>query len=361
MLRRNRTSACPRQRSADPRRGSTPLSRASGVRRPRARRIPPSARRSARTLGTPLLACAACASSTPPTGTWAGRSTGWGCSTRRRRSSTTSSSVVRAERVDAVLVAGDVYDRALPSRRHRRRCSTRRWRRLVDAGAQVVLSSGNHDSAAPARVRRSAAGARPGVHVRTGSRAMRGARAARRRAGTRSPSTRCPTSSPPLVGRCSGCRPAPATRRCSARRWRAIRADLAARPAGTRRVVAAHAFVVGRRAQRQRARHQRRRGRRRCRPAVFDGVDYVALGHLHGRQRLDRPRPLPRVAAGLLLLRGRPSARAPGWSSSAAAGSSAVDAVDAPVPRPLAVLRGRLDDLLDRPASRRRTSRPGAR
>ena len=41
--------------------------------------------------------------------------------------------------------------------------------------------------------------------------------------------------------------------------------------------------------------------------AVFDGVDYVALGHLHRPQTLTPAAALQRLAAGLLLRRGRPA------------------------------------------------------
>ena len=54
--------------------------------------------------------------------------------------------VVRAEGVDAVLVSGDVYDRALPSPDTVELLSDG-VTRLIDAGATVIVSSGNHDSA----------------------------------------------------------------------------------------------------------------------------------------------------------------------------------------------------------------------
>ena len=73
--------------------------------------------------------------------------------------------VVRAERVDAVLVSGDVYDRALPSPATVELLSEA-VTRVIDAGAQVVLSSGNHDSAIrlgfAARLLE-----RAGLHIRT--------------------------------------------------------------------------------------------------------------------------------------------------------------------------------------------------
>ena len=72
---------------------------------------------------------------------------------------------VRSERVDAVLIAGDVYDRAVPSADALALCEDGLIR-VRDAGARVVAISGNHDSA-----RRLGFGSRlldaAGVHLRT--------------------------------------------------------------------------------------------------------------------------------------------------------------------------------------------------
>ncbi|NUR93309.1 MAG: exonuclease subunit SbcD, partial [Nonomuraea sp.] len=54
--------------------------------------------------------------------------------------------VVRAERVDVVAIAGDVYDRALPPVDAVSLLQDA-LRRIVGEGARVVLISGNHDSA----------------------------------------------------------------------------------------------------------------------------------------------------------------------------------------------------------------------
>ena len=54
--------------------------------------------------------------------------------------------VVRSERVDAVLVSGDVYDRALPPV-DAVELANDALQRLIATGARVVISSGNHDSA----------------------------------------------------------------------------------------------------------------------------------------------------------------------------------------------------------------------
>ena len=55
-------------------------------------------------------------------------------------------STVRAEKVDVVLVAGDVYDRAVPPVDAVEMCEDALLR-LHDTGARIVLISGNHDSA----------------------------------------------------------------------------------------------------------------------------------------------------------------------------------------------------------------------
>lgn len=73
--------------------------------------------------------------------------------------------VVREQSVDAVLIAGDVYDRALPGLDVVKLLDDALVR-ITDAGAKVVLTSGNHDSA----IRLGFASRlleRGGVHVRT--------------------------------------------------------------------------------------------------------------------------------------------------------------------------------------------------
>jgi exonuclease SbcD len=128
----------------------------------------------------------------------------------------------------------------------------------------------------------------------------------------------------------------------------AIRSDLAEQPVGTRSVVAAHAFVVGGQAG-DSERDISTGGVQTVPGTVFDGIDYVALGHLHGRQRLTgRLRysgsPLPYSFSEHGQVKGA-------WLVELGAGGvQRADAVDTPVPRPLAVLRGRLAELLADPA-----------
>ena len=66
---------------------------------------------------------------------------------------------------------------------------------------------------------------------------------------------------------------------------RRVRADLSGRPRGTRSVVLAHAFVAG--AQPSDSERDISVGGVSLVPtSVFAGIDYIALGHLHGRHTL---------------------------------------------------------------------------
>jgi exonuclease SbcD len=127
-----------------------------------------------------------------------------------------------------------------------------------------------------------------------------------------------------------------------------VRADLAARPPGTRSVVLAHAFVTG--GQVSDSERDITVGGVAAVPAcVFDGVDYVALGHLHGSQTItERVRysgsPLPYSFS-------EADHRKSMWLVELGPdGTLGAERVDCPVPRALARIRGRLEDLLADPA-----------
>ena len=252
--------------------------------------------------------------------------------------------VVRSERVDAVLVSGDVYDRALPSV-DAVTLFDEALRRLADTGARVVLISGNHDSA-----RRLGFGAGlldlAGVHLRTD------VSAAHRPVLLDDPDGPVavygiPYLEPDAVRSELGCDERSHAAVLTAAMTR-VRADLATRP-GTRSVALAHAFVTG--GQPSESERDITVGGAASVPlAAFAGVDYTALGHLHGAQRLaDNVRysgtPLPfsfseeHHTKQLLLV--ELGAR-PGDPVS-------VESVPTPVHRPLARVSGRLDDLLTAP------------
>ena len=235
--------------------------------------------------------------------------------------------VVRAERVDVVLVAGDVYDRAVPPVDAVQLCEDALLR-LHDTGARIVLISGNHDSA-----RRLGFGSalldKAGVHLRTqvsdlarpvlledthGPVAVYGA----------------PYAEPAVLGD----------------EVLAIQADADARGV-RRRVVLAHGWVTGGAAS-DSERDITVGGVGQVPAAIFAGFSYVALGHLHGQQTLAphlrySGSPLPYSFSEVNHHKGS-------WLVELdSAGVARAERVPAPRYRRLSVLRGRLADLLGSP------------
>jgi exonuclease SbcD len=236
--------------------------------------------------------------------------------------------------VDAILVAGDLYDRALPPV-DAIRLADDALARLAELAPTVVIS-GNHDSAV-----RLAFGStllrRAGLHLRTDP----------REAG-----------SPVLVGD-TAIYPIPYLEPDAVRgplgvgerghgpvldaAMRLVRTDLDARRSGTRAVIVAHAFVAGAAASAS-ERDLAVGGAASVPASTFAGADYVALGHLHGPQKVgERARyagsPLPfsfsearhHKSVALVEL---------------GAAEPTVELLDCPVPRPLARIRGPLEALL---------------
>ncbi len=251
---------------------------------------------------------------------------------------------VRAEAVDAVLVSGDVYDRALPPV-DAVALFDDALARLAGTGAQVVLISGNHDSA-----RRLGFGsgliARSGVHLRTDVARAHEPVLLEDAAGPVAVYP-VPYLEPDAVRVELGCDQRSHAAVLGAAMSR-VHGDLARRP-GTRSVVLAHAFVSGAEAS-ESERDISVGGVPSVPVSTFDGVDYAALGHLHGAQRLaDRVRysgsPLAfsfsedRHTKALLLVELGPE---PG-------SAPVVESVPTPVGRPLARVSGHLDDLLTDP------------
>src|SRR4051794_12065297 len=249
--------------------------------------------------------------------------------------------VVKAEGVDAVLVAGDVYARALPGVDVVALLDDA-LARLAGTGAVVVLTSGNHDS--PRRLGFAARLLeRSRVHVRTDPRRCADPVLLEDRHGPVAIYP-LPYLEPALVAPALGQAPGAGHEAVLAAAMDAVRADLAGRAPGTRSVVAAHAFVVGGLGS-DSERDISVGGIGAVPASVFDGVDYVALGHLHGRQRLaDAVRysgsPLAYSFSEHAHVKGSwlVELRPPGLERG--------DAVHAPGPPPPAVLHGRIDDLL---------------
>jgi len=251
--------------------------------------------------------------------------------------------VVESEGVDLVVVSGDIYDRALPPV-DAVRLADETLVRLAHSRAQVVLTSGNHDSAQrlgfSARLIDAA-----GVHIRTDASSV----------GT--PVELGDEHGPVAVYGIPYLDPHAVAEPWSLPRhtheaalteaMRRVRADLASR-VGPRSVVLAHAFVAG--AQPSDSERDISVGGVSMVPtSVFDQVSYVALGHLHGRH----------VLSDHIRYSGSPLAysfseadhRKGSWLVELDAdGVGATDFVEAPVPRPLARLRGTLEELLVDPA-----------
>ncbi|WP_299536964.1 exonuclease SbcCD subunit D [uncultured Streptomyces sp.] len=253
-------------------------------------------------------------------------------------------STVRTHEVDAVVVAGDVYDRAVPPL-SAVELFDRALHRLAGLGVPTVMISGNHDSA-----RRLGVGAglmgRAGIHLRTDPAAC-GTPVVLADAHGDVAFYGLPYLEPALV-RDTLKAPKGGHEAVLTAAMDQVRADLATRPAGTRSVVLAHAFVAG--GEPSDSERDITVGGVAAVPAgVFDGVDYVALGHLHGSQQVtERVR---YSGSPLAYSFSETHHRKTMWLIDLdAPGRITGERLDCPVPRPLARIRGRLDTLLEDPA-----------
>jgi exonuclease SbcD len=263
------------------------------------------------------------------------------------------------QQAGAVVVAGDIYDRAVPSLDAVRLLDATLLR-FSQARIPVILTSGNHDSAVRLGFGAGLSEA-AGIHLRTsvadlarpllladehGPVAVYGV----------------PYLLPDAVMADLGVR-SRTHEAVLAEATRLIRADAAARGIG-RTVVAAHAFVTGGQPA-ESERDIRVGGVADVPAAVFAGFSYVALGHLHGAQRAGPP---PGTGGGPLtegsvanstVIRYSGSPLAFSFSEKDhrksvtlaeidAAGRVRTTALPTPVPRPLREVRGALDALLSR-------------
>ena len=265
----------------------------------------------------------------------------------------------RAERVDAVLVAGDVYDRAVPPVDAVALCE-QALVRLRDTGVRVIVISGNHDSARRLGFSSALIDA-SGVHLRTSPGRLS------------DPVILHDDHGPvavygvpylePAVGLPAGGDPPPEGAAHRPRGHAAIlgeavariRADAAARGA-SRTVLMAHAWIAGGADDAERREAASRQASDSERDisvggigygplSLVDGFSYVALGHLHGQQTLaENTRysgsPLPYSFSEARHKKGS-------WLVEIGVdGTTRAERVPAPVYRKLAVLRGHIDDLL---------------
>jgi exonuclease SbcD len=260
-------------------------------------------------------------------------------------------SFVRDESVDVVLIAGDVYDRALPGVDVVGLLDDALVR-LTGAGAQVVLTSGNHDSA----IRLGFASRlleRGGVHLRTRLAELDKPVLFPLDAGAEEGSDDGPVLAiygipwlePRLVAEQLGVEAAShfeVTRAAAA----LIREDLSVRSATrtVHSVVLAHTFASGGISS-DSERDLSIGGVGAVPLDLFDGFGYTALGHLHGRQELS---PAVRYSGSPLAYSfSEAKHKKGGWLVEVdASGITGVTEVLWEAPRTLAVLRGRIEELL---------------
>jgi DNA repair protein SbcD/Mre11 len=268
----------------------------------------------------------------------------------------------RAERVDAVLVAGDVYDRAIAPVDSVALCEDA-LARLRATGARVILISGNHDSALRLGVN-SALIDTAGVHLRTNRARLAEPVVLTDEHGPVAvygvpylePALGLPDETAAAVPGADGEPPrqrshATVLGQAAAR----IRADATARGMN-RTVVMAHAWVAagGTDDERRDAAARQQSSSERdisvggigyVPAALFDGFSYVALGHLHGQQTLAEHlrysgSPLPYSFSEKNHKKGS-------WLVEVGLdGKTRVERVAAPLYRRLAELTGRIDELL---------------
>lgn len=250
--------------------------------------------------------------------------------------------------VDAVLVPGDIYDRALPAVEVVQLLD-RTLARIVEAGAVVVMTSGNHDSA----VRLGFGAAlmeRGGVHLRTDLGDL--TRPVVMDNGAEDLLIYgIPYLEPRLVAERLGLEAGAGHSAVVAAAMEAIRQDAAHRAQGsprpTRTLVLAHLFAAG--GEGSESERPLSVGEVDRVPAtVFSGVDYAALGHLHGPQA---PLPTVRYSGSPLPYSFSEAEQSKvGLLVDVVAGEQVrVSEIVWPPPRPLRRLRGRLDELLSDP------------
>ncbi len=255
--------------------------------------------------------------------------------------------VVRERNIDVVLVAGDVYDVANPSA-EAVKVFQEAVLAILETGAKVIMTSGNHDSAPRLGVVGAFSSA-SGLHVLTNPESIP---MPVELADDDGPVDvyGIPYLQPELIRRVNWV-PTGATSQNEVIRaaMDQVRASIATREsAGRRSVVLSHTFVAGRDeepfAERRISKPLVAGGVDSVPVSAFDSVHYAALGHIHGRAELA---PTVRYSGAILHYSfkeaGKPRG---GWLVDLGPTGAEIEWVDLPVPRPLKEIRARLDELL---------------
>ncbi|GAA4178318.1 exonuclease SbcCD subunit D [Gryllotalpicola koreensis] len=250
--------------------------------------------------------------------------------------------VVREREIDVVAVAGDVFDSATPSA-DAFAVLGRVLRGIRSAGAELVITSGNHDS--PARLGfQSEFAAFGGVHIVTRPEDHASPVTITGLDGVTADFYGVPYLEPALIRHLW---PEETLRTQSDALGFAMRnVATAAAASDHRSVVLAHCFVAGGASQASDAERDLSAGGLDVVPlGAFEGVDYAALGHIHGRATLAES---VRYSGAPLHYSFSETGKPRGaWLIElAATGPASVEWIALPVPRALAVLTGTLDELL---------------
>src|SRR5499427_351814 len=249
-----------------------------------------------------------------------------------------------AREVDAVLVAGDIYDRAVPPL-EAVTLLDRTLTAFAEAAIHVVLISGNHDSYVRLGFG-SALSERAGIHLRTRV-ADIGRPVILSDAHGTAGIYGIPYLLPDAVMDELGAERSHASVLAAA--CERIRADASARGLA-RTVVLAHAFLTGAQAC-ESERDIRVGGIGDAPAAVLAGCSYLALGHLHGQQQVPVPGSSTTArycGSPLAFSFSEHQAKSVTLADIDGAGNVTAELLPAPAPRPLRTVRGRLADLLAR-------------
>jgi DNA repair protein SbcD/Mre11 len=251
--------------------------------------------------------------------------------------------VVRAQEVDVVVIAGDVFDSSTPSAEAVEMLDEALLD-LTEAGVVVVTISGNHDS--PARLGAKSVFAKAaGVHVITRPEQIAAPVVLTDAYGPVN-FYGIPFLEPSRMRSLWQVDPMRSQKDALSYAMGLVRADLAAR--GGRSVVLAHTFVQGAEVESAESERDIVGGMDVVPATVFEGISYAALGHIHSPAKLGSNlgycgSPLH----GSFSEAGKP--RGAWLVELGAEGAARVDWVELPVPRPLTTLTGTLDQLLADP------------
>lgn len=261
--------------------------------------------------------------------------------------------LVEAEGVDVVVIPGDVYDRAVPAVSSVTLLD-RALARLADTGATVVLTSGNHDS--PERLGFGRSLMRAGIHLLTDLPGIEHPVSVEDEHGEvlffGLPYLEPDRARTELAG--EGEEPLPRSHEAVTRAALDRVRERAAARSGARTVVLAHTFVTGGEAS-DSERDLSVGGVDSVPAGVLGGIDYLALGHLHGCQDLTRSVGAPAWYSGSPLAfsfserNHRKSVLLVELGAAGADGERAevaVRRIETPVPRRLTELRGPLEEIL---------------